>query len=384
MNALNLNDRETILAKATHFMSDRSTSAPISPQDALPPVQPPTFGFLIQLFVIPAIIVCVLLGGWYLFSWLVSAGGDPQSQLETIRSGNKSRWQAAYNLAEQLGSDTNGTYRNDAKLCRQVIDILEQSLQTDLLKDEEDLKKRSYLASTLGFFTLDEQVPVLIKAAKTVRDPAENIVRLAAVESLGKITNYYHGQAKQKKVIPGLDENGKWRYDAEIHSLLLELSENSNSDRDDMSNVRQRAAFILGEFETLEAEKRLKELLSDAKTMVRFNAATSLANLGKTESLGVLLEMLRVQTADFQKRDSIDDAISQNALEKNAIMYRFITIKNGWQSFQALRERHPEIDAGPYMKELESLQSDKNKDIRNLALEAVSQMKKPVPTAEKK
>ena len=35
--------------------------APISPNDALPPVEPPSAGFIVQLFVIPAVIVAIII-----------------------------------------------------------------------------------------------------------------------------------------------------------------------------------------------------------------------------------------------------------------------------------------------------------------------------------
>ena len=42
--------------------------------DLLPPVEPPSAGFIIQLFVVPALIVLVIVSVWFTFSWLVRIG----------------------------------------------------------------------------------------------------------------------------------------------------------------------------------------------------------------------------------------------------------------------------------------------------------------------
>jgi hypothetical protein len=40
----------------------------LSPDDALPPVEPPSAGFIIQLFVVPGIIVVVVVMIWVMFN----------------------------------------------------------------------------------------------------------------------------------------------------------------------------------------------------------------------------------------------------------------------------------------------------------------------------
>ncbi len=84
-------------------MSDYSRpSEPISAGDALPPVQPPSAGFILQLFVVPGIIVVVIVLVWLMFNWVARTGNDPDEYVAALRRNNANRWQAAFGLA---GSD---------------------------------------------------------------------------------------------------------------------------------------------------------------------------------------------------------------------------------------------------------------------------------------
>ena len=68
-------------------------------EKALPPVQPPTAGFVFQLFIIPAIIVGIIAVVSLLFSWLAHMGGTSESLVEDLERGGPHSWQTAYNLA---------------------------------------------------------------------------------------------------------------------------------------------------------------------------------------------------------------------------------------------------------------------------------------------
>ena len=88
----------------------------IRPQDSLPEVQPPTAGFIIQLFIIPGLIVLVIIMVWLMFTWLAHMGGDPRSYIAEMKLNKPNSWQQAYNLSESLRQ--NEAYRSDAALAR--------------------------------------------------------------------------------------------------------------------------------------------------------------------------------------------------------------------------------------------------------------------------
>src|SRR5688572_16916758 len=161
-------------------MTDAPHDPPrLSPDDALPPVNPPSAGFIVQLFVIPAVIVAVIIVVWALFNWLAHMGNDPRSYVEALRRNNESRWQEAVNLANELNKSGNETLKNDAELARELAKLLSDEIESGAM-DDKPVTLRVYLCRVLGEFHLPEVVPALLEAAATERDPRERDVRLAA------------------------------------------------------------------------------------------------------------------------------------------------------------------------------------------------------------
>ena len=55
--------------------------------DLLPPVEPPSAGFIIQLFVIPALIVVLIVAVWLAFNWLVRTASSPEDVIQGLKQG---------------------------------------------------------------------------------------------------------------------------------------------------------------------------------------------------------------------------------------------------------------------------------------------------------
>ena len=55
-----------------------------TPEDNLPPVQPPSAGFLMQLFVIPMVIVVVIVMVSLMFNWLAHMGTRPEQLVQEL------------------------------------------------------------------------------------------------------------------------------------------------------------------------------------------------------------------------------------------------------------------------------------------------------------
>src|SRR5690242_4176808 len=97
-------------------MSETSRpSSSLSPDDALPPVEPPSAGFLVQLFVIPGVIVVIIVVVWLLFSWLANMGNDPAQYIKKLRGNAETRFQAASNLAGSLNGEAGNKIKSDPK-----------------------------------------------------------------------------------------------------------------------------------------------------------------------------------------------------------------------------------------------------------------------------
>jgi hypothetical protein len=89
---------------------DSTVNTPPHPAGGLPPVAPPTAGFLVRLFVVPALIVAVGVGAAILFQmsfgWLLGAPQTPQQFLAKFDDANEQvRWRAAADLTQRLPRD---------------------------------------------------------------------------------------------------------------------------------------------------------------------------------------------------------------------------------------------------------------------------------------
>src|SRR5579863_10030498 len=130
----------------------------------LPPVEPPSAGFIVQLFVIPALIVLAVVGVWALFGKIASSQEDWRDLVEEIRNTNQHRrWRGANGLATLLVSDQragqNGEHlASNPEIARALVGLFEEGLNGHSTRDD-DLKQEAFLARTLGL--LDTQATVL-------------------------------------------------------------------------------------------------------------------------------------------------------------------------------------------------------------------------------
>src|SRR5690606_15580530 len=107
----------------------------MSPDDILPPVEPPSAGFIVQLFVVPAVIVTIIVLVWTLFNWLAHMGDDPSNYIKALRRDNAARWQSAVNLANALRRPNNPLKR-DANFARELSGLLLAELDSGRLGEE--------------------------------------------------------------------------------------------------------------------------------------------------------------------------------------------------------------------------------------------------------
>lgn len=320
------------------------------PDDALPPVEPPSAGFLLQLFVIPAVIVLIIVGLYWTVNKLAHGQADPLETVVKIRRKNSGSWQAASTLADQLRNPHNDQARKNSELAADLADFLESELALPgeaQFKEEQPVILRYFVCKCLGEFDVTDGVPALIKAAKTFRHPNENQVRLAALESLALLESKNQGDLKNPDVLP----------------TVLAAAD------DEEPTVRNRAAIVLGAI-VLSAPPeadgqlaaRLERMLNDANPDTRFNAASSLARLGRESTLEVLSEML---------------APGGKALEAEAPelreQKRLQIVCAGLVSIAELAKKKPDADLKLVRPEVDKLRQSPDVEIRKVA-EGVAQM----------
>jgi len=300
----------------TDTPSDPSQRPRTTPDDALPPVEPPSAGFIVQLFIIPAVIVAVIVIVWALFNWLAHMGTDPRSYVAALRRNNESRWQEAVNLANELNKTGNEKIKQDAELARELADLLNDEIEAGGL-DEKPVTLRVYLCRVLGEFHVPDVLPTLNKAARTERDERERDVRLAALQGLARL-------------IPNLNADHLQQNEPLTETLIAASTDPSNV-------IRYHAAYTLGVLGGAAAGKQLEVLLDDGDVDVRMNAATGLARHGDPACIDVLAKMLDA--------DDAEAATTEN--EQAAKVGKQITVQlNALEAAAQLRQTNADADLG--------------------------------------
>ncbi|HEX8203389.1 MAG TPA: HEAT repeat domain-containing protein [Isosphaeraceae bacterium] len=240
----------------------------------LPPVEPPSAGFIIQLFVLPAVIVAVVIVVWLLFGKLAGGERDPMDYVRTIRQGNAHQsYRAAFELASLI--------RNDRRVAgdRRLLGELTAALNEALERPGDDPRLPQYLALTLGAFeasgaeSADGRPADPIAALARALGPKQPVdVREAAAVSLAEQAARRQGALRDAGAVRALDE----------------------ACAEGPPELRRRAAFALGFFGGEPAAEALRRRLSAAEEdrFVRYNAATALARQGDLAALDVAREML--------------------------------------------------------------------------------------------
>lgn len=329
-------------------------SRPISPDDVLPPVEPPSAGFIVQLFVVPAVIVCIIVMVWLLFNWVAQMGSDPQQFVEALRRNNPSRWQAAVNLANELRNPRNAELKTDEVLARQLGDILQEEL-TAAQYDPNSITLRIFLCRALGEFHVPQVLPGLVKVAGTQRDPAEAEVRRAAIESIAVL----HSN------LPALTDAPQQQT---IDVLLKAAREPSTPDDAGRGRLlRSTAAFTLGVVGGEEAKQQLRLMLADSHPDVRYNAAAGLARHGDEQAIEVLIAML-----DPEQRAGVE--VEQHEAARD--YKRHLILSNALRATSLLAAHQPTADLSELRAAVSRLAESKRvaAEIRVHAKEVLKQL----------
>ena len=262
---------------------------PLTPDDSLPPVEPPSAAFLVQLFLVPAIIVAIIVGVWLVFHWLAQLGNDPEGYVKTLRRNNEGRWQAALNFANDLRGPGGAALKGDAGLAQELGSILADEVASGRPKAAGHVGEQSktlcgYLCRALGEFAVPEAAAPLVARAADSSDPE---TAQAAVEALAVLAD-------------NLATAGRSFTDPAAVTAVLLAAAGS-----DDAAVRSRAAYALGVVGGTGATARLAALLGDANDNVRYNAAVGLARQRDPAAWDVLEEMLTLPDVEAPAGDDV-------------------------------------------------------------------------------
>jgi len=320
-----------------------SDSPAKTPDHGLPPVEPPSARFILQLFVVPAVIVSIIVLVWLLFNWLAQMGSDPTKYVEALRRNTKARWQAAASLADLLNDSRNAHLKRDRRLASELASLLSDELKHATL-GEEQLNLAAFLCKALGEFEVPEAVPPLVAAAGRTA-PEDVRVRRAAIEGIAVLTSKLPARDNP-------DQRG-------VDRVLALAAADSDA------QIRSAAAFALGIVGDEQSTAQLKKLLYDIYPDVRYNAATGLARHHDPAGLAVILEMLdpaqptTKPEPDEQSGDFKHSLIAVNGLQAAVGVYPALAIEDR----QTVREAIARLET-----------KDEPADIRMRATEALKQL----------
>ncbi|MBL8826862.1 MAG: HEAT repeat domain-containing protein [Planctomycetaceae bacterium] len=324
-----------------------SNSPSIPPNESLPPVEPPSPGFLVQLFVIPAVIVAIIVVVWTMFTWLAQKGNDVDSYLVALRRDTPARWQAAVSLADLVRSSGDEGIRRDAQVAQQLKDILHQEL-TNGRTDEPALQLRAYLCNALGEFRVPDVLPALLEASTKEKGEAEKSVRFAALKSIAVYidANPAERAASADKIQAVIDQAAQ----------------------DDKPLLRSTAAFAYSALDTEAARAGLGRLLQDSTPDVRYNAALMLARRGDARAVDVLTEMLAADAPVSAETDEDKQDIPQK---------RMAVQINALRTIEMLAKPDGKLPLDTLQKAVESLATgDAPAPVKAQAIETLAKLKR--------
>ena len=260
---------------------------PGRPED-LPPVQPPSAGYIIQLFLIPALIVAAVVAVWALFGKLADSETDWRQMVAELGSSNEHRrWRAALGLAQLLRNSELAPVEGEVQLAEQPIvvqgltDLLKESLQSKSANDQ-DIRHQEFLARTLGSLNDDEKVlPALALAMSNEFDPD---VRKSAMMSVASIAGRHFEQATNfDETSPsGTIKNAERQLPLEEPTITDQAvwQQLKLAAQEEDPVIRHLAGFAIASVSGPEAMRILKVMLDDADANARANAAIGLARNG--------------------------------------------------------------------------------------------------------
>lgn len=312
------------------------SAAQIVAADQLPPVEPPSSRFIVQLFLIPMLIVGIIVVVWLLFSWLAHMGSRPERLVNDLERMNHSSWQQALTLAKALQDPSNNEVARNPELAKRLADVLQLHLDEGYM-DPDHLQLRMFLCQALGEFESLNGLPVLVQAARTERDPKELDVRRAALWAIGRLAKRNSSEAvlANTDVMDVIDRAA--------------MDTEGSDDAQVRGRLRSTAAYVLGELPGDASRERLAKMLFDAYPDTRYNAAVALSRQGDVRAIDTLIEML---DPDNKESTRYEEDESQE-WKKQDVMLQAIRAAN------LLAENNPDADLEPLRTAIKKLsQSD--------------------------
>ena len=315
-----------------------TSNQPINPDDSLPPVEPPSAAFLVQLFLVPGVIVAIIVCVWLAFHWLAHLGNDPQAYVRTLRRANEGRWQAALNLANDLRGPNGSGLKADVKLASDLGSILDDEVGSGRTGEQSETL-RLYLCRALGEFSVPEAAPALVRRVNANDDEPTT---QAAIEAIAVLATNLQ---KAGRSFENRDD---------VVAAVLAATTSANS------RVRDACGFTLGVLGGERSIDGLLRLVGDPSADVRSNAALGLARLGQPDAYDTLSEMLALEDVYLDEKTPDDKMQSER-------YKRALVVVNALRGITMLIDATNEGPPTGVIKKIEELQQDAVAEVRSSA-----------------
>ena len=315
-----------------------TSNQPINPDDSLPPVEPPSAAFLVQLFLVPGVIVAIIVCVWLAFHWLAHLGNDPQAYVRTLRRANEGRWQAALNLANDLRGPNGSGLKADVKLASELGSILDDEVGSGRTGEQSETL-RLYLCRALGEFTVPEAAPALVRRVDANDD---DLTTQAAIEAIAVLATNLKNAGRS------------FENQDDVVAAVLAATTSANS------RVRDACGFTLGVLGGERSIDGLLQLVGDPSADVRSNAALGLARLGQPDAYDTLSEMLALEDVHLDEKTPDDKMQSER-------YKRALVVVNALRGVTMLIDTTNQGPPSGVIKKIEELQQDAVAEVRNSA-----------------
>ncbi len=324
--------------------------------EELPPVTPPSAGFIVQLFLIPAMIVLAVVAVWALFGKLADSDNDWKQLATELGSSNEHRrWRAAMGLAQLLRNEEISPTKDSEPLAKNpvVVDSLTKLLSESLASTtttDEDITHQEFLARTLGALDADEKtLPVL---AEGVKDSHNIEVRKSSLMSIAAIAGRhfddatgYSAAVAAGSIAPSLSDR-KLPLIASTISDAAVLEQLRRSAQDPEPVVRHLAGYALANVSGPDSLEQLRVMLTDGNRLAQANAAIGLARNGSTDGVPALIQLLTtsLKPFEYQPDPAVKDESTPETIRQAEARHQIEESQVARNCLKAAADLWPQID----------------------------------------
>lgn len=326
--------------------TEGDTNSALANEADLPPVKPPSAGFIFQLFLVPALIVLAVIAVWALFGRIAGGDQDWQTLVKELSHENyHRRWRGATGLAEILRADESRgeggqQLSRNPQVASSLTDLLSEQLKSNSTR-EDDIKQAAFVARTLGLLDVHTTTfPILREATDNKYDRE---IRKNSLASIAMVL----GRADEKQTPLSVD--------SDTETVVIALS----SDEDSL--VRHLATYTLGLMPSPASNRQLEVLMNNSDKNTRINALIALARNKSKAGLPLIKQILEEALEPLPEPANLteDDTVEKKRAMQSAVEYEHnVAIRNVMLAIESLADELTPAERSELLELLLPIEND--------------------------